>query len=519
MEVFAEILHNTMMETYMNPLSEASKQFTSLSRLFIGSEWVLPQSGEREAVLNPATEEVIGEAPVGGLPEVEAAISAAREAFDRGPWPSLSQPERTGYVRRMHAALLKRADAIIALQTLEAGATRVLAENMMFASPMRLVEAAIERSLTLATRHLPITTAPNPFDPLGAQLLGSGVVVREAIGVVSAITPFNAPFLTNLSKLFPALLAGNTVILKPSPYTPFSALLFGEIALEAGLPPGVLNIITGNAEVAKAMTSDARVDMVTFTGSETVGAAIMAQAAPTIKRTLLELGGKSALIVREDADVQKAAMEGIFQVSTHCGQGCALATRHIVHNSIRPVYVETMRAIAQQLTLGNPASAGTVVGPLIREASRARVERFVQQGQDEGARLVAGGRRPAHLDKGFFFDVTIFDDVTNDMSIAQEEIFGPVASVIGFDTDEQAVQLANDSRYGLYGGIHSRDAAKAYDMALRLRTGGVVLNGGLYSLMDAPFGGYKRSGIGREFGDHWLNEYTQEKSVLFRLGA
>jgi acyl-CoA reductase-like NAD-dependent aldehyde dehydrogenase len=212
-------------------------------------------------------------------------------------------------------------------------------------------------------------------------------------------------------------------------------------------------------------------------------------------------------------------MEGVFQVSTHCGQGCALATRHIVHNAIRPAYVETMRAIAAQLSVGDPAAAGTVVGPLIREAARSRVERFVQQGQDEGARLVAGGRRPAHLDRGFFYDVTIFDGVTNDMSIAKEEIFGPVASVIGFDSDEEAVQIANDSRYGLYGGIHSRDPAKAYDMALRLRTGGVVINGGLYSLMDAPFGGYKRSGLGREFGENWLDEYTQEKSVLFRIGV
>ena len=503
----------------MNDLAAFPKRFTEQTGLFIGGTWVLSRSGEREAVLNPATEEVIGEAPVGGLAEAEAAIGAAREAFDRGPWPAMSPTERAGFMRRMHAALLARADRIKELQIIESGATRVLAETMMFASPMKIVETAIEHSLNRAPRHLPITTALNPFDPAGAQLIGSGVVVRESIGVVTAITPFNAPFLTNLTKLFPALLAGNTVVLKPSPHTPFSALLFGEAAQEAGLPPGVLNIITGNADVAKLVTADARVDMVTFTGSEHVGAAILAQGAPTIKRTLLELGGKSALIVREDADVQRAAMEGVFQVSTHCGQGCALPTRHIVHNAIRPAYVETMRAIAQQLRVGDPADPGTVVGPLIREASRKRVERFVRQGQDEGARLVAGGCRPAHLNKGFFYDVTIFDGVTNDMSIAQEEIFGPVASVIGFDTDEEAVQIANDSRYGLYGGIHSRDPAKAYEMALRLRTGGVVINGGLYSLMDAPFGGYKRSGLGREFGPNWLDEYTQEKSVLFRIGV
>jgi acyl-CoA reductase-like NAD-dependent aldehyde dehydrogenase len=259
--------------------------------------------------------------------------------------------------------------------------------------------------------------------------------------------------------------------------------------------------------------------MVTFTGSEGVGAAILAQAAPTIKKVLLELGGKSALIVRSDADVQKAAMEGVFQVANHCGQGCALATRHIVHNSIRPAYVATMQAIASQIAIGDPADPSTQLGPLIRAASRDKVERMVQQGRDEGARLVCGGSRPAHMQRGFFYNVTVFDDVRNDMSIAQEEIFGPVASVIGFDTDEEAVKIANDSRYGLYGGIHSRDPAKAYEMALQLRTGGVVINGGLYRQNDAPFGGYKRSGLGREYGEGWLHEYTQEKSIIYPIGV
>jgi aldehyde dehydrogenase (NAD+) len=340
----------------------------------------------------------------------------------------------------------------------------------------------------------------------------------QPAGVVTAITAYNAPLLINLSKIVPALLAGCTVILKPSPYTPFSALLFGELAQEIGLPPGVLNIVTGGAEVAQLLTSDADVDMVTFTGSEGVGAAILAQAAPTIKKVLLELGGKSALIVRADADVQKAAMEGVFQVANHCGQGCALATRHLVHNSIRPAYVAMMRAIASQIVIGNPADPTTQLGPLIRAASRDKVERMVQMGRDEGARLVCGGTRPAHMTRGFFYDVTVFDDVDNRMRIAQDEVFGPVASVIGFDTDEEAVRIANHSRYGLYGGIHSRDPAKAWEMALQLRTGGVIINGGLYRQNDAPFGGYKRSGLGREYGDGWLHEYTQEKAIVYPIG-
>jgi acyl-CoA reductase-like NAD-dependent aldehyde dehydrogenase len=496
-----------------------STPHTSFNGLFIDGQWMPLSAGQHEDVINPATEAVIGRAPVGDLSHARSAIDAARHAFDHGPWPQLPQAERTAVMRRLHHALMQRAGSLVPMMVAEGGFTLPLAHAMQFQRPMALFAAALDRSLYPSTRSLPVETAINPFNPAGAPLIGAGTVVREPAGVVTAITAYNAPLLINLSKLVPALLAGCTVILKPSAYTPFSALLFGELAAEIGLPPGVLNIVTGDAEVARLLTSDPAVDMVTFTGSEGVGAAILAQAAPTIKKVLLELGGKSALIVRSDADVQKAAMEGVFQVANHCGQGCALATRHIVHNSIRPAYVATMQAIASQIAIGDPADPSTQLGPLIRAASRDKVERMVQQGRDEGARLVCGGSRPAHMQRGFFYNVTVFDDVRNDMSIAQEEIFGPVASVIGFDTDEEAVKIANDSRYGLYGGIHSRDPAKAYEMALQLRTGGVVINGGLYRQNDAPFGGYKRSGLGREYGEGWLHEYTQEKSIIYPIGV
>jgi aldehyde dehydrogenase (NAD+) len=492
--------------------------FTQFKGLYIGSNWIPPQSGEHEPVINPANEDVIGEAPVGGLLEAEAALNAARSAFDSGVWSELPQEARTEMMRRLHATLNANADRIKELMIVEGGITRLLANGMQFNAPMQLVERLLARSLIPTLRHLPLDTAINPFNPAGPMLIGSGVVVREPLGVVTAITPYNAPFLVNISKIFPALLAGNTVILKPSPFTPFSALLLGEMADQIGLPPGVFNVVTGGIEVGDRLTSDPRVDMVTFTGSEAVGSAILGQSAKTLKKVLLELGGKSALIVREDANVQKAAMEGLFQVSTHCGQGCALATRHLVHNSIRPAYIETMKAMVGQLTLGDPSEMTTVVGPLIRGGARDRVERMVANGQAEGAKLVIGGTRPDHLKKGFFYNVTVFDDVENNMSIAQDEIFGPVAAVIGFDTDEEAVKIANDSRYGLYGGIHSRDPAKAYAMALKMRTGGVVLNGGLFKQNDAPFGGYKHSGLGREYGDQWMNEYTHEKSIVFPIG-
>lgn len=492
---------------------------TAFDGLYIDGRWVPAGGRVCDDIINPATEAVIGQAPVGDVADAGRAMAAARRAFDHGPWPRLPQAERTAFMRRMHAALTARAVGLKALMVAEGGFTLALAHAMNFARPMELFAIAIERSLLPSDRTLPVETAINPFDPAGPPLIGSGVVVREPVGVVTAITAYNAPFLLNLSKIVPALLAGNTVVLKPSPYTPFSALLFGDIASEIGLPPGVLNIVTGGADVARALTADERVDMVSFTGSEGVGAAILAQAAPTIKKVLLELGGKSALIVRADADVQKAALEGVFQVATHCGQGCALATRHLVHNSIRPAYVATMQAIAAQIVVGDPANPSTQLGPLIRGAARDRVQRMVQQAQDEGARLVLGGSAPAHLTQGFFYDVTVFDDVRNDMRIAQDEVFGPVASVIGFDTDDEAVRIANDSRYGLYGGIHSRDPAKAYEMARQLRTGGVVLNGGLYRQNDAPFGGYKRSGLGREYGAGWQHEYTHEKAIVFPIGG
>ena len=295
--------------------------------------------------------------------------------------------------------------------------------------------------------------------------------------------------------------------------------MFGEFATEIGLPKGVLNIITGNEEVSKIITSDPRVDMVTFTGSEAVGSLIMAQAAPTLKKTLLELGGKSALIVREDADVMTAAMTGVFNISTHSGQGCALATRHLVHNKIRPQYIEAMKAIISQMPLGNPSDPITVIGPLIRKSAVDRVQNFIQIAKDEGAQLVIGGDKASQFKKGFYHNITVFDDVDNSMRIAQEEIFGPVGTVIGFDTDEDAVKIANDSRYGLYGGIETKEPAKAFQMAKKIQTGGVVINGGLLRQNDAPFGGYKRSGLGREYGPNWLDEYTQEKSIIYRIGG
>jgi len=491
--------------------------FTNIDRLYVDGTWT-PSGGGREPVLNPATEAVIGEAPVGDAAVAEAAIAAARRAFDHGPWPRMAMTERAEALRRMHAALLARRQRVVELIVAEVGCAQGIANAMQVDAPLQHLLSAIEHSTRDDSMRLPIETVPNPMDPSGPKILGGTTVVREPVGVVSGITGYNFPFLLNLAKIVPALLAGNTLVLKPSPFTPYSALLFGEVAEEIGLPAGVLNIVTGGADVGALLTTDPRVDLVSFTGSEQVGASIMAQAAPTLKRVHLELGGKSALIVRSDADIPRAATSAVAVLSVNCGQGCALLTRLLVHNSVRAAFVEAACAVAAQWKIGNPADPSVLMGPLIRESQRMKVERYIQIGRDEGARLVHGGGRPKGLDKGFFTDLTLFDDVRNDMTIAQEEIFGPVGAVIGFDTDEEAIAITNDSRYGLNGGILTSDAAKAYEMALQIRAGSVAINGGTGKMTYAPIGGYKRSGIGREYGPDWLREYQNEKSIFYPVG-
>ena len=491
--------------------------FTTIDQLYIDGAWHAAEDGS-EAVVNPATEEIIGHAPVASLAQIEAAIAAARVAFDDGPWPTMAMDERAAIMDRMVAALRVRQADIAALIVAEVGCAQGITHAMQVANPIAHLVSTIKYARRDEPERLPIDITPNLFAPGGPMNIGGTTVVREPIGVVSAITGYNFPFLLNLAKIGPALLAGCTMVLKPSPFTPYSALLFGEIAEEIGLPRGVLNVVTGGIAEGQALCTDPRIDMVTFTGSEGVGASIMAQAAPTLKKVHLELGGKSAMIVRHDADVARAAAMAVGFLSVNAGQGCAIPTRLLVHNSIRPAFVATAVAIAAQIKIGNAADPTVTMGPLIRESQRAKVEHYIELGKAAGARLVCGGGRPAGLAKGFFTELTLFDDVTNDMAIAQDEIFGPVGCIIGFDSDDEAIRIANDSRYGLNGAIETADAAAGYAMALRIRAGSVALNGGTGTMSFAPIGGYKRSGIGREYGPHWLREYQHEKSVFYPIG-
>ncbi len=484
--------------------------------LYIDGSWLHFEKDSCEAIINPATEEPIGFAPVGELLHAEQAVAAARAAFDSGIWSSLSGRERAAKLQLMFDYLAARKREIVQLIVAEAGATAMLAHYLHFDMPMKHAQASIDLAVTLdEVQGIPPELVPGP----SGKVLGTGVMVRQPLGVVTAITPYNFPFFLNLGKVFQALAAGCSVVLKPSPYTPFQALIFAEAAEAAGIPPGVFNTISGGVEVGEFLTSDPRVDVVSFTGSDLVGAAIQAQAAPTLKRVLLELGGKSALIVRADANLQAAAIAGLAGFTVHAGQGCALTTRHLVHNSVREDYVRMVAAMASGMVVGNPAHDGVAMGPLIREAQRTRTEEYVAIAQDDGARLVAGGKRPEDLKKGFFYRPTLFDDVRNDSRIAQEEVFGPVGVVIGFDSDEEAIALANDSQFGLGGAIYSADVGSAYEMALQVQTGNIMLNDGPGTMLShAPFGGIKRSGFGKEYGQEGLNEFTYLKNIAFAAG-
>jgi aldehyde dehydrogenase (NAD+) len=482
--------------------------------VYVGGEW--QSCTTTEAVINPADESVITQAPVGTRAQAEAAIACARKSFDQGDWRNLPARDRQKRLQIFLDAIQARSAEIIDLIVAEAGSTRMLAELMQFGIPMRHAQYYIDQ----CTRPSITPLAPEVNQThLGEKWLGAGVSVRAPIGVVTAITPYNFPFFLNLGKIIPALAVGCSVILKPSPYTPLQALVLGDIADEAGLPKGILSIVTGGNDVGECLSSDPRVDLVTFTGSDKVGALIQSQAAPSLKRCLLELGGKSAMIVRPDADIGRAAMDGLAGFTIHCGQGCALLTRHIVHNSVRGAYVESLKAMAPHMKVGNPSDPSVMMGPLIREAQRQRTEDFVEAARDEGARLVFGGKRPDGLNKGFYYEATLFDDVKNDHKLAQNEVFGPVGAVIGYDTDEEAIALANDSQYGLSGAIYSADVGTAYEMALQLQTGGVSINGGTGTMSsNFPFGGIKRSGYGREYGEEGLNEFTYIKTIGFHGG-
>jgi acyl-CoA reductase-like NAD-dependent aldehyde dehydrogenase len=499
--------------------------------LYINGEWTSAGTDRVIEAINPANEELIGSVPEATPKVAQAAIEAARTAFDEGPWPWMKPSERAAKLIRMAEILESRDEELRRLIIDETGTTLMLADAIQgFGSigMFRSNAAIVEHSFPWVENDLPNGATPNG--------IGGSALLREPIGVVSAITPFNFPFMLNTVKVAPALAVGCTVVLKPHPWTPLDAMLIADAAAEADIPPGVINVISGGGDVGEELSTNPMVDMVTFTGSTDTGKRIMAAAAGTMKKVQLELGGKSAYVVLGDATEDYVRSIGFGMVVVHCGQGCAISTRLLMPEHLMDAYLEGVEAIKPFISIGDPAEATTVLGPLIREQQRQRVEGYVQSGLDQGATLVTGGKRPDGFEKGFYYEPTVMLG-TNDMTIAQAEIFGPVLTVIPYSGDDgEAVRLANDSIYGLAGEVVAADKSRAFNVARRIRTGAIQARGldpttteggagggqgpGWGSHMrgigqSGAFGGYKQSGLGREWGRHGLEEFTEVKQMLW----
>jgi aldehyde dehydrogenase (NAD+) len=499
--------------------------------MFIDGVWTPDNAAGVIEVIDPATEDVIGSVPDADPKAADAAIVAARRAFDDGPWPRRSPRQRAATLRRMAEILDERHDRLKELVMAESGSVGFLADIIQVRGTIDIAQWIAE-----AMEYCVQWTEVSP--PSGGPRAMTGhAVVREPAGVVAAITPFNFPFFLNVVKVLPALAAGCTVVLKPHQWTPLDAYEIARAAEEAGLPPGVLNVISGGAELGEEMTRHPMVDMVTFTGSTATGRAIMAAAAPTVKRLQLELGGKSASIVLDDVPEEHVAGMGILTSMIHAGQGCALHTRVLLPEHLLDAYVQGATTSLSSLKVGDPREPDTVIGPLIRERQRQRVEGYVRSGIEDGADLVFGGKRPEHLAKGFFYEPTLFINVRNDMRIAQEEIFGPVLAVITYKTEQEAIRIANDSIYGLGGGVIAGDTARGFNVARQIRAGNVSVQtvGAQVSNFEAVggsgpgwsadqpngvgitgvFGGFKQSGVGREWGHHGIEEFTELKAIAW----
>ncbi|MFI1031696.1 aldehyde dehydrogenase family protein [Streptomyces sp. NPDC020951] len=479
------------------------------SQLYIDGRRTDGRSETGILVRNPATEEIVAEVPGSSSADVRLAVEAARRAFDEGPWPRMRPAERAAILLRMAEEMERRLPELAAVNMAEAGSVRSLAESLQTRVPVAHLR-------DMAERVMPAFAWERPMDPTVAPGIGisQGVLRREAFGVCALISAYNFPFFLSMMKVIPALAAGCTAVLKPAPATPLESLLIGDFADAAGLPPGVLNIVTGDIEAGRELTTHPLVDLVSFTGSDTVGRTVYAQAAASLKKVVLELGGKSAAIVRADADLDGAVRSALAGITTHAGQGCSLLTRTLVHESVHDELVARLAEGLARVKVGDPADPSTTMGPLISEAQRDKVEKLIRVGEEEGARLVCGGGRPAALDRGHFLEPTLFVDVTNEMTVARTEFFGPVGVVIPFRTDEEAVRIANDSPYGLAGAVWSADTVAAYEIAARVRAGGVTINGGSAGVSPrTAFGGYKQSGLGREWGAFGLDEYLQTKAV------
>jgi aldehyde dehydrogenase (NAD+) len=458
---------------------------------YVGGAWVTPASTETIPVENPATEEVLAEVPAGTAEDVDGAVAAARAAFEG--WAATPMTERGAILDRLHTGLSARAADIARTVGLELGAPVKVATAVQAGLPLTVLRGYAD----LAVR--------GPQE----ETIGNSLVEHEPVGVVGAITPWNYPLHQVVAKVAAALAAGCTVVLKPSELTPLVAHLLAEVVDETGLPPGVFNLVTGTGPVVgAAIAGHPDVDMVSFTGSTATGRAVAHAAADRVARVALELGGKSANVILDDADLTRAVKVGVGNAFLNSGQTCTAWTRMLVQHSRYDEAVALAAKTAAAYTVGDPFAEGTRLGPLVSRGQRDRVRGFIERAS---ARLVAGGLDAPVPDRGHFVAATVFADVDPDSELAQEEIFGPVLSIIPFADDDEAVAIANNSRYGLAGGVWG-SADRALAVARRLRTGAVDVNGGAFNPF-APFGGYKQSGVGRELGEYGLAEFQQVKAI------
>ncbi|WP_306320117.1 MULTISPECIES: aldehyde dehydrogenase family protein [unclassified Streptomyces] len=479
-------------------------------RSYVAGKWI--EGEETLAVENPADASHVTDVSVTPLPEIERAAVEARDTFERGVWADVPAAERARILYAFLDHVEASRDALVATMVAEAGQPAAFAERAQLQGGLAVARGAIDLYLRMPHEE----AAPVPVDELVRGRVALSVLRHEPVGVVTAITPYNGAIVMALQKIVPALLAGNSVVLRPSPLTPLSSLVFGAAADAAGLPPGVLSVvIEGGAAGAELLTSHPAVDMVSFTGSTAVGRRILAQAAPTVKRVALELGGKSAQIYLDDA-VDRAAAGAVAVVAATAGQACVAATRMLVPEERKDEVLEAVGGAYGRLVVGDPNEAGTTLGPVISAAQLERCERFVALATEHGGKVVRGGGRPHGLDpriaRGHYFEPTVLDLPGNDNPAAQEEIFGPVLTVLGYRDLDDAVRIANDSRYGLSGQVYGADTAAATAVARRLRTGAVNVNTAVFSAY-APGGGYKQSGLGRERGTDGIRAFQEVKHL------
>ncbi|MFI8975438.1 aldehyde dehydrogenase [Nocardia asteroides] len=473
-------------------------------QLYIDGGWTNPATPDLITVISPYTEQPIARVPAGSVADIDRAVAAARRAFDTGPWPRMSLDERIAVVHRLRDAVAARHDTIAELVTAEMGCTITQSRAMQAPGATALLDMYLEHAPT------------HPWSQVRPGPTINALVTREPIGVVAAIVPWNSPFVLSILKIAPALIAGCTVVLKPPPEAPLDSFVLAEAVIEAGIPAGVVNIVPADRGPGEHLVKHPGVDKVSFTGSTAAGRRIAELCGADLRRVSLELGGKSAALVLDDADLD-VVIDSVRALSLrYNGQACNNKTRIVVSPRRRGELLERLAAMAAAMPVGDPADPATAIGPLVSARQRERVEGYIASGVSEGAKLVVGGGRPAHLDHGWFVETTVFTEVDPAMTIAREEIFGPVLSVLTARDEDEAVAIANDSAYGLNGSVFSVDEEHALAVARRIRTGTVEVNGRSAGF-GTPIGGFKASGIGREAGPEGFDEYIEFKS--FGLSA